>query len=432
MSYLGHTKYLPYMTNRRIAVFILVLAVSAFAVLFAGSQTAYASTFETSDNVHISSLHRIEDDLYVAFPQELLVDGTVVGDLTAGCYHADIKGIVEGSANIGGRYIDHSGRIDGSLRFMGDRLTVNGSVGRSIIGFANQITLEQGAVIERDVSIVGNDVNLNGVIKGDVECHATVVRLAGLIEGNVRLESPKVTIVPPAIIRGNLTYTSDKQDALDTTISGVTIVGDVTWKPIEHPADSESNIITEVAVEISSILAAFLFGIIVMRLFKPYAQESFTQLRKGSVVSLAAGLLGFLVLVFCVLLLIFALASSVVGSILMAKQPAAGAIILAFSILMIPITSFISISGLIILYSAKILVALMIGYPILRLMRPETKQLSKLALLLGLVIISLLCAVPYLGWLFLIIVILAGSGAILLGIKNCRKEPPLVEPPGGK
>ena len=145
--------------------------------------------------------------------------------------------------------------------------------------------------------------------------------------------------------------------------------------------------------------------------------------------SLAAGLLGVLVVGFCTLLLIFALVSSIVGTILLQSEQAVGVFILVLSILMIPITAFISISGMVILYSAKILVALMIGYALMKAMRPRTGKTSVLALLLGLVIITILCAIPYLGFLLAVIIALAGSGAIILGIKNCRKEGAPVTPP---
>lgn len=396
------------------------LAVVAIGLVGLTAGMVAGSTFESGKNVHISNLHRIEDDLY-ASGEYVVVEGTIVGDLVSTGYSTDLRGVISGSANTGGYVLNHTGRVDGSLRFFSYNAILNGAVGGSVLGFAYIINLGQSSVVERDVTVFANDVSLDGVIKGDVEVGGNSVRISGLIEGNVRAQAEKLTIVPPAVIRGNLTYKAREADALDT-LSGVTIVGDVTWEPPDESTEQEESWVTGFILEVSGILAAFIFGIIAIRLFKPYAQESLVQLRERTTVSVAAGLLGILVLFFCMLLLFVSLITTLVGLVLLETQPAAGAIVMVFSTLMIPISSFLSVSGLVILYSAKILVAMIIGYPLLKLVRRRTGPLSKLALLLGLVIVSILYAIPYLGWLIWIAVLLGGSGAIVLGIKNCRRE----------
>jgi len=104
----------------------------------------------------------------------------------------------------------------------------------------------------------------------------------------------------------------------------------------------------------------------------------------------------------------------------------------------VPITSFASVSGGIVLYSGWIVVGYLIGYLLLKYVRPTTKLLDAWGLLLGLTLLTAVFAIPYLGLILTVIATLAGAGAVLLGIKNCRRNGPsskspaqTSEPPAG-
>jgi cytoskeletal protein CcmA (bactofilin family) len=407
----------------------LIIGLSLAAILVVCAGPADASTFRYENTVHISNLHRIDDDFYAA-GEKIFVDGSIGGDFCAGGYRIDLRGVVEGSANLAALYVDHSGRVLGSMRCGAlQQLILNGSVGGSLVAFAGEMTLGQGALIEKDLHAAGTNINVGGVVKGNVDITASSVWITSVIDGDVKITAPKITLAPPAVIRGNFTYVSDKQDALDQ-LAGVTIVGTVTWKLPEEAPKSESSVFSDIATEISSLLAAFLFGIIVVRLFRPYAEESMCQVKTRFSMSIAAGLLGVLVLAFCVMVLLISLGSMAAGSVLMGKgQAAAGSIILIISTLLVPITSFASVSGGIVLYSGWIVVGYLIGHLLLKYVRPTTKILDAWGLLLGLTLLTAVFAIPYLGLVLTVIATLAGAGAVLLGIKNCRRNGPSSKPP---
>ena len=260
----GNTRITRFSTTAA-AVFAL-LVTGFWGFLSAGVQ---ASTFEQGENVHISNLQRIDDDLYIS-GEEVVIEGAVLGDLVSAGYHTDVSGVVEGAANFFSYRLDENGRVGGSLRFFAYQALLNAPVGRSVVGGGYLVNLGQNSVVEGDVTVFGNDLTIGGIVKGDVEAAGTNVRITGTIEGNVRAKAEKITIIPPAVIRGNLTYTSTQQDALDT-LDGVTIVGDVVWKEPEIVVETEDSLITTILLELSGLLAAFLFGIIVLRLFRPYA-----------------------------------------------------------------------------------------------------------------------------------------------------------------
>jgi cytoskeletal protein CcmA (bactofilin family) len=405
-------------TKHRFLPIVLILAVFLSLTI----PPVEASTFRYENTVHISNLHRIDDDFYAA-GEKIHIDGTIGGDFCAAGYRIDLRGVVEGSANVAALYVDNSGRVLGSMRCGAlQQLMFNGSVGGSLVAYAGELTLGQAALVEKDLHAVGTNVSLSGIVKGNVDVTARSVWLSSIVDGDVKITAPKITLAPPAVIRGNLTYVSDKQDALEQ-LAGVTVVGTVTWKLPEEAPKTESSTLSDIATQISSLLAAFLFGIIMVRLFRPYAEESLNQLRTRFSMALAAGLLGILILGFCVVVLLASLGSMAAGSVLMGKgQAAAGSIILIISTLMVPITSFASVSGGIILYSGWIVVGYLVGYLLLKYVWPQSKLLGVWGLLLGLVLLKAVFAVPYLGFILTVVVTLAGAGAVLLGVKNCRRE----------
>jgi len=240
---------------------------------------------------------------------------------------------------------------------------------------------------------------------------------------NVDLGGDVIRIVPPAVINGDLTYTSKKEIKFDTT--DVSILGEIVWKQSEEESEEKkeepSNPIGTIASHLSSLLAAFLFGIIIIRLFRRYTEESLKQLQKRFSVSLAAGFVGVLIFGACIVVLGVSIIAAIAGKIMISSNLAAlGGLLLIISTLLVPITSFSAVSGGIIYYTGSILVALLIGLPLLRLVKPDSNPVGSGTLLTGLVILSLLFAIPYLGVVLYIVATLAGAGAIILGARAAR------------
>ncbi len=352
-----------------------------------------ATTYQSGKTVHISPLHEIADDFYIV-GDDARMDGTITGDLVSISNQVNIKGNVRGSANLAARYAEQAGSVNGSLRFFGDRLSVSGRVGGSVLALGSRIIISPGSVVEKDVTVTGGEIDLDGTVLGKVFCAAGTIRVTGQIGGDVILKGDKITVSPPAVIRGSLVYRTDEKDQL-TIEPGVTIIGATTWEPPElEKKDEDTGILSTIAYRIASLFAAFFFGIIMISLFKGYAEESIEQLTRRSTVTIAAGLAGALALLVAILVLVLSLIGTLAGNILLSGDLAlVGVVLLVVSILLIPIASFVTVSGAVILYTGKIIVGLVIGYLVLKPMRPGIKPLNRWALLLGLVLVS--AGLPY-------------------------------------
>jgi cytoskeletal protein CcmA (bactofilin family) len=396
------------------------LTALCFGLILCLSVRSSASTFQHGDNVNISGLHLIDDDFY-AFSDDIRIDGTITGDLSALGTQMTIKGNIGRSANLAGRYVDHNGSVQGSLRFFGDRLTVSGRVGSSLVAFGRLVILNQGSVVEKDVNIRAATAELEGSVLGDVHFSGGRVTISGQIGGDVTLEGDEITISPPAVIRGNLTYKTEREDQLKLE-PGVTVIGQTTWQAPEQKDEKDSSMLRDCAYRIASLLAAFIFGIIVISFFRTYTEESLNQLTGRSTVTVAAGVVGLMTIGLAVVILVMSLLGTLLGNILLSGEWAfVGVMLLVFSILLIPISSFITVSGAVIFYAGKIVVGLVIGYYLLRTIRPTIDRLTRTGLFVGLIILYLAAALPYVGLAIYLMTGLIGAGAIILGVRNCRK-----------
>lgn len=383
--------------------------------------TAHASVFEKGKSVVISNVHVVDDDLYV-YTNDLRMEGTINGDLTAFAYDGKIQGTVSHAVNIFARSVSHAGRCNGPFRSFSETVSMDGTVGGSAMMFGRLISFNKGAVIERDLVIRGADVFVDGTVKGKLDIEGAEVTITGQIVGDTRVSCKKLLIKPPAVLSGNLTYDTEEPPQIDS--AGVTIVGTVKRATPKLVAEPGTPIIKTIAMRISGLCAAFLFGLILIRLFPTYAKVSYDQLRTRFAMSLATGLLILGVIVACAVILIMTIVTGIAGQVLFSGGQAGtafGVILTVFSILMLPITSFSAVSGAILFYAGRLFVAMLIGHFLLKRSSSGGGLPGSLPLFLGLTVLSLLFWIPYGGTLIYLFVAAVGAGAIMLGIRECRK-----------
>jgi cytoskeletal protein CcmA (bactofilin family) len=380
------------------------------------------SVFRSADHLQISNLHEIDDDLY-AFCQRVDIDGSIRGDLFVFSMKTSINGRVTESASLFCRNVRQSGRIDGSLRVFAEDCVIEGPVGRSALLFCGNVHLGRGAVIGHGLNAYGGDIEIDGTVRGNTHVEANKIHISGTLEGDVELKAKKITIAPSAIINGNLTYKGAEEDALNVR-QGATVTGEIIWEQLEdEETDDGTSVASSIAFKVSSLLAAFLFGLLVTRLFRPYFEESFRQLYQRTSVSLAAGFLAAAISLIALIALFLAVLFTGIAMLLIVEdQAAGGSILLILSSLMLPISSFFGLSSMIMLYTGRIVVGFVIGYLILNSVRGDTKHLSATGLFIGLLVVTLLWWIPYLGAVLYLATALFGAGAILLGLKHCRER----------
>lgn len=396
---------------------IIVLVLGLF-----GFQPAFGISFESEENIHISNLHRIDDDLF-AWGYGVTVDGFIEGDLIAGSYTVNVNGHVRGSENVFAFRLDHKGKVDGALRCLVNFCEIDGYVGRSALIAGGDLRIGKRAVIEKEAIINGGTVHFDGIVKENLKITADRIFVSGMINGDALLKGENISVIAPAVIKGDLTYISNNEANIEVD-SGVTILGETTWELPDAGGDGENvGSLAATIVGLAKMLAAFLFGIILLFLFEKYALESIRQLRNRPAVTTATGFLSLLIFSVSIVILLVSVAFVLLGLALIYEDSAfLGVIILALSILMVPITSFMTVCGGVLFYSGKIILALVVGYGLIRTVKSTAGVISRFQLFVGLIVLTLIFAIPYIGFLLYVVASIVGAGAIILGIKYCRRE----------
>jgi len=399
--------------NRFIAAFANLML-----LLLGVSSSLIGSTFQSSEkNINISHLHHIDDDLYTA-GTNLNINGTIGGDLSSIGDRINIRGEIDGSANLLCRFATNTGQIRKSLRFLGERITQNGKIDGSLLAAGNEIILEPGSMIQKDVDIGCATSYIDGIIKGNLTAHTSEITLGGLIEGDVEITSKNITFTPPLVVKGNFTYTAHSEIDQDN-LSGVTIMGDI--KRVEKIVDveAERSPLVNLLLKIPRLLATFLFGFIIMKVFHRQVKAAIHELTLRPPISFAAGIAGFIILVISLILFFTSLIVTLIGIIAVGDGSVmSGWIAIVFSSLLIPTTGALSAVLILILYSGEAICGMLIGYLIIKRIKPEKTKVSVPGLLLGLIALLLLTLIPYFGGLILIVGILLGAGGIIMGLKN--------------
>ena len=386
---------------------------------------AGAAVFEHGDEVHITNLHRIEGDLY-ASGNTVTVDGYIGGDFCCFSNTVNSNGEVAASENICAYNYRQGGRVDGSLRAFAYQAEIEGYIGRSLLLVGFETRVGSRAVIRRDLVASGYKFDFAGRLMGNLKAEAENVHITGTIDGDVKVEAKRLVIAPPAVIKGNLTYTCEHQMEIDTA-GGVVVLGDIVWQlpGKEEKLEEESSPtagLKNSLIEISRILASFLLGLIIIFLFGRYAEETTKQLRTRPTIAVAVGLLTVLVGILSLLALFTSLMLLIIGLVMLSGEMAViGAMLLVVSILMLPISTFAGLFSGALCYLGTIAFAPVLGCLLMRLARKEPSPIGKLPLLLGLVVIALLSWIPYIGTAIYLIFSVLGAGGIVLGIRHCRQ-----------
>jgi cytoskeletal protein CcmA (bactofilin family) len=454
----------------RFLMCISLAVILAVVMVVGGVSSVQAAEFPGGGTIPAGQT--INDDVFLS-SQNVTVDGTVNGMLIAGGTNIIINGTVNGDALLMGGMvtISEKGSINGNLFMAGTSLQVNGKVTGSVFGGSRDMTVGPSASIARnmyyggysletksgsldstDVFMGGYQAILSGNIGRDLNFAGGALQLNGNVGRNVTVDigapseqsmnfmgmsffqQPGVPPMPEAIpsglhisstatIGGKLTYTSEVEQA--NAIQAQPAGGIVYQTPVpqEQPEAKPQPVTTRfpflrwlfnqarsfVTLLILGALALWLLPSLFQRIVvqaetKPLPAAGFGCL---TVIVGYAGFLFALLLVLLVAVIIFIISLGGLGrAFLGISLSSLGALFAAFTLL--------------VTYGSKLIVAYLIGDLLMRKVSPQASHFRIWAFLLGLVIFSLVYAIPGFGWLIGVAATLVGLGAMLLVYLNSR------------
>ncbi|HEX9096810.1 MAG TPA: hypothetical protein VF990_12005 [Candidatus Dormibacteraeota bacterium] len=220
----------PAIRRRYLATFSAAVVFVAFAWL---PLPAAAADARQGTDVTVGQTETVNDDLY-AGAGTISIEGTVNGNVIAGGGTITVSGNITRDLIVGGGTINVTGRVGGSIIAAGGNLTLNGPVEHDIVVTGGMIDIGAGATIGRDLVVAGGTATVAAPIARRVQMASGTLTLRGTIAGDVRGRVDHLKL-DGARIGGNLDYTSDNAVEL---VNGARVAGTTTR---HTPTDSRGS-----------------------------------------------------------------------------------------------------------------------------------------------------------------------------------------------
>jgi cytoskeletal protein CcmA (bactofilin family) len=323
------------------------------------------------------------DGTLVAAGESVRVDGTVQGDLIVAAAHVDVRGTVRGDLLVAARDVEMAGTVEGSVYAAARSLTLRGRVGRGLYAANRSTVTEAGSEVGGDLALAGRSVSLGGEVGRSASILAHDAEVSGRIGRDVRFHGDRLAVKAPGRIQGAI-HADVRRASAVTVDDGAFVTGPVLTR-------------------------------VVSRLAGWYGEPR--RWFWGATRFFGAALLGWVGLVLAPTLLVGS-ADRVrswgrsfgwgVGTLV--GGPVA-ILVLAVTLVGLPLALILLGLYLAGLYAAKIVVSVALGRALIR-PRGNPRRDTLRALIVGLALVTLGAAVPWLGGPIRLLVTCLGAGAL--------------------
>ncbi len=350
-------------------------------VLLALSLPGFALERRHRDFVTVGANETIDDTL-LASGETVRVEGVIKGDLLAFGQSVEVHGTVKGDLVSFAKRTVVSGTVEGNIYDFSKSLDLDGQVGHSLYGVTQSLRLNDQGRVGEGVLAAAGDVSIEGEVKRSVTMFAGNSDVSGNIGRELTLIGDSLIVTTTARIGGNLSARVHQLKNVHIA-DGATITGtrDIQVRQRENHFTRPKFYFFQAVW----LAAAMLVGWLGVVLFPGFFQAS-TQAVGSGWRSLG---LGFAVLV---------------------GVPVA-IILTAITLVGLPASLMLLMFYLVAIYLAKVWVGAFLGQILLK-PAGATKSDWLLGLLVGLLILTIVRFIPYLGGLVHLGVVCLGLGAL--------------------
>jgi len=372
---------------------------SALAMMFASlgligafSSPVSATEFRKGDTVEVKKSETVEGDIFMS-GQNLRVAGTVDGDVYAFGQQVDVSGHILGDLICFAQSARVSGQVDGNIRSFTNNITVSGEVERNVTAFGEVLNLDSNGKIGRSMTVFGQSIAVDGKVGHDFLGFFAQATISGMIGGSLVGKGESLSITGSAEIDGKTSFEGDKQPNVS---SDAKLASPLEYKKMEHKSAERG-----LRYHIWSIIwgaAYILFGLVLFGVMPKFANEVVDAAEN---IGASFGL-GVLVL--------------------------PGVFIAAFISCILIVGMFVGISALLLwgiaMLSSEIVVGALIGRWIMGRTGDFWPMIGRMAV--GIILLTVVTHIPWIGPWARLAVFLWGMGAIALGLY--RRLQPVLAP----
>jgi cytoskeletal protein CcmA (bactofilin family) len=411
-------------TNRLLIISMIVLLMGVLAVV-----PARAAETRRGQDVVIAANDVINDNLYVA-ANTVTIDGTVKGDLTAVAQRITINGTVEGDVLSAAQAIVVNGSVGGDMRSVGEAIMLGprARVGGDLAIGAASLENQAGSTVGGDLLIGAYQGLLAGNIGRDVKGGLNRLAIRGGVGRNVdvtvaseegttnavmytsrMIETPTVppnlTLADTARIGGKLTYRAYTPATINP---GAQVSGGVTptITPVAQPTPSPIAPVLAVLRRFASLL---IIGLLLVWFAPSWTRRMADLVETKPLPSLGWGVVSVVALALALLAVVIVTVLLAIG---FGFLTLGGLVAFSISIGLLLNAALVVSALAYMAYGAVVVVSYLAGRWILGKVRTTGTEEISASLLLGLILYVGLTAVPVLGPMISMFVVLFGLGAL--------------------
>lgn len=358
---------------------------AAFCLVAALLAATPAGAAETRKGTQVAvTASEVIDGSVVLMGETVRMEGTVEGDLVAFGRDVTVRGEVRGATYVFAQTVDLSGSGGGGLHAFGQWVRVGGSAAGSGYVMAQGVTLVPGSRIEGDAFLFGETIAAEGGIGRDLAAFGRRAEVRGEVGRHFEAWADEVEVAPGARVGGELTAHLPGEDRL--TVADGSVVGEVSIEKTERPA-SRSRYSTPgfYLWRLVGLAGALVVGAALLWL-APWLLGGRSLGGVEVVVRLAVGLAVLVAVPF-------------------------GLVILAVTFIGLPLAVLGLVAWAVGLYLAKIATADLVGRGLLGWPEGSPKR-ALAALAVGLSIVTVATALPWIGGWLGMITLLLGLGLL--------------------
>lgn len=355
-------------------------------VLAAVPLVGMAAQFKTGERVSFTEAISTSADVYLA-GGTVHSSSDIVGDLIVGGGSIVISSNVSADTALAGGEITVTGDVGDDLRAVGGNIVLSGDIAGDAIIAGGQANLSGGSV-GGDVLWGGGTLSIDEPISGNVKAAGAELFINNTVSGNVEFVGDSLVLGQNARIQGALSYQTPKE----AEISDAAIVAGEITHTLREQVSSELKERVSDFVSIGSVvlfLAFLLVALAMSTYFKNYMERIVVHVVEQPLKEFGRGVL-------------VVIALPIVSIVLMLT-----AIGLYFGV--VGLIAFVAL-----LVFGPIVAAIMLGSVVYKHITKDTAYVVSLkSTSLGVVLYTVLGAVPMVGWIAACVLVAISLGALI-------------------
>jgi hypothetical protein len=328
----------------------------------------------------------VQDDVLRA-GRPVRVADEVNGDVAAAGSDVTVAAPVTGYVMSAGRTVSVEAPVGNDLWAAGERVSIDSHVGNNAMVAGQTVHVQPGATIGHDARLAGSEVRSEGRIVHDLTIGANRAEIGGDIGGLVQATAQRVTVLPNAIVRGDLIVRAPQPPDISPRAQ---VMGNVQYQP----TGGGRWWLAWPVLWMCLFLSLLILNLVALYAAPAWFSRVAETLRARPLLSLLAGVL----VLMAVPIVIAILLITVIG---------------------IPLAVILTAAYVAALVLSAAIVSYRLGLWLFeRLHRTGVSRWS--AMILGALVVSLAVSVPVVGSVVALAVVLAGAGALTVEWRDRR------------